>query len=180
MKQLIVFILLLLPIGIMGQGNKGQVENCAPFKNGKVCYTEQVEMTGKSKAELYANINRWAQSTYGQDFFLSNVSANKKTGSILISSKVELLLDNKAKANIKFRMNIQCKEEGYEITVNNIRYQYNPEKNKTLIFPAEDILINNGKGNKVTLVTEPELLCNATYFFVEGLYGDVFDAAKGE
>ncbi len=180
MKKLIVFILLLLPLWAIAQGNKGKVENCAPFKNGKVCYTEQVEMAGKSKIELFKNINRWAQSTYGQDIFLSNVSANKKQGTLLILSKVELLLEDKAKAIIKFRMNIACQENGYEVKVSSIRYQYDPENNKTKIFPAEDILINNGKGNKIAIVKEPELLCNATYFFVEGLYGDVFDAAKGE
>lgn len=180
MKKWIISLFLFLPLALAAQGERGQVTNCAPFKDGRVCYTENVEVQGKSKAELFANINKWSQSTYGMDIFLSNVAANKKAGTLMISSKVELLLENKAKAIIKFRMNINCRENRYEIKVSNIRYQYDPDKNKTQMFPAEDILINNGKGNKVALVTEPELLCNATFFFVERLYGDVYDAALGK
>lgn len=174
-----VCLLVLLPSLAFAQGNKGTIENCAPIVKGKVCYTEQVEMENKTQLELFNNINRWAKEEYGKDVFLSNLSANKKQGTILISSKVELLLDSKAKANIKFRMDIACSDNGYTVKVSNIRYQYDPGVNKTKLFPAEDIMIDNGKGNKVELVKEPVLLCNATYFFVEGLFGDVFDAAKG-
>lgn len=48
-------------------------------------------------------------------------------------------------------MRINCKDGGYTIELSDITYQYNPEDEKKLkSYPAEDVIIGNGKGNKVT------------------------------
>jgi len=76
-------------------------------------------------------------------------------------------------------MRINCKDGGYTIELSDITYQYNPEDEKKLkSYPAEDVIIGNGKGNKVTEIKDPLLFCNATYFFAESLFADVFDAAN--
>jgi hypothetical protein len=38
--------------------------------------------------------------------------------------------------------------------------------------------MGNGKGNTVTAIKDPVLFCNATYFFVESLFADVYDAVE--
>lgn len=179
MKKLVLFILAMLPMIVLAQGHKGTVESCAPMKNRKVCYSDQVEIKGMSSGDLFDAIHKWAKDNYGRDVFISSVSANKNKGTVFVGSKIELLLNKTDKTIIKYKMRINCTDDGYMIEVSDISYQYNPEdETKLKTYPAEDVIAGNGKGNKVTEIKDPVLFCNATYFFVESLFADVFDAAN--
>ena len=179
MKKIILFLFAMLPLLVLAQGHKGTVESCAPTKNSKVCYSDEIEIKEASQTDLFNSIHKWAKDNYGKDVFISSVSANKNKGTIFIGSKVELLLNDKDKTILKYKMRINCKDGGYTIELSDITYQYNPEDEKKLkSYPAEDVIIGNGKGNKVTEIKDPLLFCNATYFFVESLFADVFDAAN--
>lgn len=182
MKRSLLWIcLMMLPVLCMAQGHKGEAEDCAPMKEGKVCYMDQVDMEGNSQQKLFNAINQWAKKNYGKDYFLSNTTSNKKKGTIFVSSKVELLLNDTDKTILKYKMNIQCYDNQYTIKVSNIVYQYDPNNDKKYkTYAAEEIIANNGKSNRIALVKDPELFCNATFFFVENLFGEVFDAAQGE
>lgn len=178
---LIGLLLCLCSVWTMGQGHKGSVDECAPMQNGKVCYSDDVEMEGQSKQEIFNAINRWAKKNYAKDYFLSNVTSNKNKATILVSSKIELLLNDTDKTLLKYKMNIHCFDNRYTIEVSNIVYQYDPENNKKYkTYPAENVIANNGKSNTVAIIKDPLLFCNATFFFVESLFADVFDAAQGE
>lgn len=60
-----------------------------------------------------------------------------------------------------------------------LTYQYDPDNAKRArTYTAESIIAENGKGNTVPSVKNPELFCNATSFFIEGLLDEVFVAAK--
>ena len=54
----------------------------------------------------------------------------------------------------------------------------NPQKGikKYENIPAEDVIAHGGKHNKVALIENPELFCNATYFYAESLFGEVFNS----
>ena len=78
-------------------------------------------------------------------------------------------------------MNIQCFDNRYTIEVSDIVYQYDPKNEKKYkTYPAEEIIANNGKSNRIALVKDPKLFCNATFFFVENLFSEVFNAAQGD
>lgn len=181
MKHLFISLLILFPVLAMAQGHKGTVESCAPMKEGKVCYSDQVDMQGQSKAELFNAISKWAKKSYGKDVFMSNTSSNKTKGTVFISSKVELLLSETDKTIVKYKMYITCHDDAYDVEVKDITYQYDPNNEKNFkTYSAEDVIANDGQSNTIALIKDPKLFCNATFFFVENLLADVFSAAEGE
>lgn len=179
MKKLFIFLLALFPVLAMAQGHKGKVAECAPMKNGKVCYNDTVRVNGMSRNQLFDIINQWAKKHYAKDVFLSNTNAKKSKGIINISSKVEMLLNDTDKTIIKYKMKITCYDDSYSAEVSNIVYQYDPEDNKKFkTYPAESVIANNGQSNTIALIKDPELFCNATFFFVENLFADILDAVN--
>lgn len=180
MKPLFTCVLIsLLPYLSFAQGNRGKTDSCAPMKDKKVCYTDDIKMAGANESELYNAISAWAKEVYAKDVFVSNVSFNNGKKTILISSKVELLLNETEKTHLKYKMYISCYHNNYTVEVRNLTFQYDPDNSKRMrTYPAEAIISDNGKGNTVASVKDPELFCNATFFFVEGLLDDVFEAAK--
>lgn len=169
----------LLPVLCFAQGNKGKVEACAPEKEGKICYTDDIKMTGATQEGLYNAISEWAKEEYGKDVFISSVSCNKGRKTILVSSRVELLLNDTDKTILKYKMYISCFDNNYKVEVKNLTYQYDPDKGtRYRSYPAESVIANNGKENKIPSIKDPSLFCNATFFFVEGLLDDVYEAAK--
>ena len=115
MKKILLLIYMMFPVLVMAQGHKGEVDECAPMKNGKVCYSDDVEIENTSKLEIFNAINAWAKKSYGKDVFLSNVNSNKNKGTIFVSSKVELLLNDTDKTIIKYKMRITCFDNRYTI-----------------------------------------------------------------
>ena len=52
MKKILLLIYMMFPVLVMAQGHKGEVDECAPMKNGKVCYSDDVEIENTSKLEI--------------------------------------------------------------------------------------------------------------------------------
>ena len=169
-KKTILLLLLICPVLAMAQGHKGSVESCAPMKEGKVCYSDEVDVEGVKKGELFKAIDKWAKKNYGKDVFLSSVNSSKSKGTIFINSKVELLLNDTDKTIVKYKMRIYCHDEKYNVELT--------DKYKT--YPAENVIANNGKSNTIALIKDPLLFCNATFFFAENLFADVFSAADND
>lgn len=179
MKKVLILVLILLPVLAMAQGHKGNVESCAPMKDGKVYYSDEVEVEDMNQAALFNAVDKWAKKNYGKDVFLSSISSSKPKGTVSVNSKIELLLNDADKTIVKFKMKITCRNEGYLIELSNITYQYDPENNKKFkTYAAEDVIANNGKSNTIALIKDPKLFCNATFFFAEQLFSNVFDAVQ--
>ena len=173
-KKTILLLLLICPVLAMAQGHKGSVE-------GKVCYSDEVDVEGVKKGELFKAIDKWAKKNYGKDVFLSSVNSSKSKGTIFINSKVELLLNDTDKTIVKYKMRIYCHDEKYNVELTDISYQYDPNNEKKYkTYPAEDVIANNGKSNTIALIKDPLLFCNATFFFAENLFADVFSAADND
>ena len=181
MKKVVIYLLLsffLTPFSGVAQGNRGQAESCAPIKNGKVCYENDVEVEGINQTRIYNAISQWANNEYGKDVLLSNVLRNNGKKTIMISSKIELLF-GEDKIQLKYRVYISCFDNRYAIEVKDLVYQHTSEDtNRTRSYPAEAVIADDGKANTASAIQNPRLLCDATFFFVEGLFGDVFDAVK--
>ncbi len=176
MKKTVLLMLLWIPLLAMAQGNGKQT--CAPMRNGKVCYAWEVEIRA-GKTELYHALNKWAAETYGKDVFLSNVSSNKTRQTILVSSKVELLLNDQEKTLVKYKLAIACLDNQYTVEIRDIVYQYDPDNDKRYkTWPAEAVIAQEGKGNTIAEIKNPALFCNATLYFAEGLLKEIREAAK--
>ena len=178
MRTFILYIgMLLLPSLVVAQGSKGKVDGCAPMKEGKVCYVDEVDMDGMSQQKIYEGISRWAKKNYAKDIFLSNVVTNKKKKTVFVSSKVELLLSDTEKTIVSYKLSILCEEGKYQATLTDITYQYDPNQEKKYRnIPAEEVIADEGKGNKIIQIKNPRLFCDATYFFAENLFGEVFNS----
>ena len=160
-KKTILLLLLICPVLAMAQGHKGSVESCAPMKEGKVCYSDEVDVEGVKKGELFKAIDKWAKKNYGKDVFLSSVNSSKSKGTIFINSKVELLLNDTDKTIVKYKMRIYCHDEKYNVELTDISYQYDPNNEKKYkTYPAENVIANNGKSNTIALIKDPLLFCN--------------------
>ncbi len=179
MKKLLLLLILLCPLMGQAQGNKSSIHQCSPMKDGKICYVDAVDMDGMSQEKIFKGISKWANHNYGKDIFLSNVVTNKKNHTIMVYSKVKLLLNEEEtdKTLVTYRLEIACKEGSYTCRLTDITYQYNPNSHRNFInFPAEDVIANGGRDNKVAIIKDPKLFCNATFFFAENLFGDVFNS----
>ena len=78
-------------------------------------------------------------------------------------------------------MRIYCYDEKYNVELTDISYQYDPNNEKKYkTYPAENVIANNGKSNTIALIKDPLLFCNATFFFAENLFADVFSAADND
>lgn len=169
----------MLPALATAQGNKGKVSECAPMKNGRVYYRDTVHVKEMNRNQIFNVIEQWAKKNYAKDIFLSNINSDKAEGTIDVSSKVEMLLNDTDKTVIKYKMKIRCHDNSYSAVVSHIVYQYDPlDDKKYKTYPAENVIANNGKSNTVALIKDPQLFCNATYFFVEGLFADIMDAVN--
>jgi len=178
MKKLVLLILLFFSMNIIWASGIEE-KPCAPLKNGKVCYSYDIKANNKSKVKLFEAISKWATKKYGSDLFFSNVSSNKNKGSVLISSKLELLLNDDDKTFIKFKVRIDCHDNRCAMDITDIVYQYDPNEEKRFkVYPAEDVIGNNGTNNKVAIIKDPVLFCNATLFFADGLMNEVVNAIK--
>lgn len=173
MKKILTIALFLVSLSIAAQEHL-KTKDCAPMRNGKICYIDIVEAKGKTQAELFQLIETWANKTYGKDLFLSNVSPNKKKGLVKISSKVELLLDDKDKTRMKYKLEILCADGKYEAKMTNLSYQYDAQKdNRYRTYKAEDVIAENGKQNIVADIKDPVLFCNATAFYAQEVFSEI-------
>lgn len=176
MKKFLVTICLMFPLFAMAQGQKGEIDDCAPMKDGMVFYADEEEIDGATQFEIFKAINTWAKKIYKTPI---NVRSSKGKGTIHINSKAELKINDSEKANIKYKMKIACFDGKYTIEATDIEYQYDAEKTgKAKTYKAEAVITNNGKSNTIAEIKDPKAFCNATFFFIENLFGEVYGAAE--
>lgn len=176
MKRLLVYILALFPVLTFAQRQKGDIKECAPMKNGKICYRDTVHVKNMDQEQIFEVLHKWAIKNYGKDYFVSSLNSNKTKGIINVSSKIELLLNETEKTTVKYKMNIFCHDNSYAVEISDIVYLYDPmDKKKFKTYPAEDVIINNGEGNIVSLIKDPKLFCSATRFYTDNLFTEILN-----
>ena len=176
MKKFLLIMCLMFPVLAMAQGHKGEIDDCVSMKDGVVYYADEEDIDGATKFEIFKAVNSWAKKIYKTPV---NVRSSKGKGTISINSKAELKINDTEKANIKYKLRITCTDGHYTIEATDIEYQYAADKNgKPKTYKAEDVIANNGKSNTIAEIKDPKAFCNATFFFVESLFADVYSAAE--
>ena len=175
--SVILSLLACVSYGTMAQGRKGRVAECAPIVDGVVCYQDERSVPDKSYTTIFTAIQKWAKEEYGKELFISSVKSDSDKGTIVISSRVELLLSDTEKTLLTYKAYISCRQHKYTIDVKDLVFLYDPfQKHKYKKYPAEKILSNNGKNNPVWQIEDATLFCNATFFFMEELFTEVNNA----
>ncbi len=181
MKKYLFLLFLIYPLIATAQEEPvTSGRDCAPIINGKVCYIKEVDMKGSTQKMLFNAINEWAKQTYGKDVFSSNVSSNISKGTILTSSKVEMVLTKSEKTFVRYKMFITCDDYKYTVEIKDIRYQYDPTNEKRFKnYTAEELFSDKVKENVISTVKNLDLFCTVTQSLVESLLDDVYKAAGG-
>lgn len=179
MKHIFLLLTALFSLCHMAQGEL--TIGGAVTKQKKITYTCSETVIDKSKAEIYSRITRWAKKNYGKDIFVSSVSSNKRDGTIFIGSKIELLLTETDSTILKYKMNITCHNQKYTIKVSDLSYQYDPHNDRKFQrYLAEDVISQQGKGNKIAIIKDPKLFYDATYAYMETLFNKIKQAALND
>ena len=76
MKKLFFLLLIMLPALATAQGHKGEVDECAPMRNGKVCYRDTVHVKDMSQDQIFEVINHPKLFCNATFFFVENLFAD--------------------------------------------------------------------------------------------------------
>ena len=158
MKKLFA-VILLLPTLVFTQGNNYHVYSekhlgVMPVKEGKVHYTEVVEMKGCSQSELYCRAKIYFDNAYAS---AKNVFQYQEAGSGLIAGKSYLMEDwtfalVTNHVDINHSISIFCEDNKYTIEMKDFECRYSTNFNTTMtsevatVFPIEDM--GSKAGNK--------------------------------
>ncbi len=90
-------------------------------------------------------------------------------------------MDETDSVQVKFKVFIHCRDNEYTVEATDIRYLYDPHNNKKhRTYNAEDVILNQGKDNKIAIISDPELFCKATQFYFNSLFKEIKQAATGK
>ena len=84
MKRLLVYMLALFPVLTFAQGQKGEIKECAPMKNGKVCYRDTVHVRDMDKKQIYETLHKWLDKLHK--------ARNKKYGDEIKKSELDHIM----------------------------------------------------------------------------------------
>ena len=132
------------------------MQGAVPEVNGKVEFNENFSAPGKTKDQIFQKVLSWAnlrfmpeteRGVWNDDNYYKNnefskvVSADKNTGVIVCQADENIVFTNKTLAKdytrVNYTLTIRVKDNGGEVTMNNIIYTYNLTENLERI-AAED------------------------------------------
>ncbi|MBR2192961.1 MAG: DUF4468 domain-containing protein [Bacteroidaceae bacterium] len=132
------------------------MQGAVPEVNGKVEFNENFSAPGKTKDQFFQKVLSWAnlrfmpeteRGVWNDDNYYKNnefskvVSADKNTGVIVCQADENIVFTNKTLAKdytrVNYTLTIRVKDNGGEVTMNNIIYTYNLTENLERI-AAED------------------------------------------
>ena len=120
------------------------MQGAVPEVNGKVEFNENFSAPGKTKDQIFQQVLSWANLRFmpetergvwnDDDYYKNNefskvVSADKNTGVIVCQADENIVFTNKTLAKdftrTNYTLTIRVKDNGGEVTMNNIIYTYN-------------------------------------------------------
>lgn len=132
------------------------MQGAVPEVNGKVEFNENFSAPGKTKDQIFQKVLSWAnlrfmpeteRGVWNDDNYYKNnefskvVSADKNTGVIVCQADENIVFTNKTLAKdytrVNYTLTIRVKDNGGEVTMNNIIYTYSLTENLERI-AAED------------------------------------------
>lgn len=161
MKQLLLFLLFLIPLTLSAQTDSKYLAGAVPMKEGKIVFTKEIKVPNRSKDQIYTTLLQWAQQRFNtKDQRVVFKDAQK--GQIAILSKEYIIFSQSAlsldRSMTSYRLVIQAMDNLCQVEMDGIRYSHNvsyQEKPETYI--AEEWIIDkvalNGKKTKLSRVS---------------------------
>ncbi len=178
MRQFLL-LFILIPIGLFAQDDK-YLQGAVPEVNGKVVFTQEIQIPGLTDSEIYNTLLKWAEERY-QDDKNRVVYSDPESGNIaaigeeyLVFSSSALALD---RSLMNYRLTITTGNNNCLLSVSGIRYEYNvsykrePEK-----YVAEDWITDKQAISKNKLNRMNGKFRTATIDFVDHLFQDAAQA----
>ena len=159
----ILLLLLMIPVWGFAQTPSKYLAGAGPVVDGKVTFTQTINVPGTSKEAIYNMVNKWAKDQFKTNEQFPNnklITENTQEGEIgaigeeyLVFSSSALSLD---RTRIYYQFMIQCAPGKCDLTMTRIRYWYNEARDGGERYNAEEIITDenglNKKKNKLARV----------------------------
>lgn len=159
----ILLLLLMIPVWGFAQTASKYLAGAVPVVDGKVTFTQTINVPGASQEAIYNMVSNWAKEQFKTNELFPNnklITEDTRKGEIgaigeeyLVFSSGALSLD---RTRIYYQFIIQCKPGKCELTMTRIRYWYNEARDGGERYNAEEIITDenglNKKKNKLARV----------------------------
>lgn len=153
MKQVILFLLLLIPALLHAQKDTKYMAGAVPIIDGKVTFTRQLNIPGQSRNQIFKAALTWASERFipEKEFQSKVIYTDPDSGQIVCLGQQYLVFTDKAlsldRATITYQMFLECSPGKCNLKISAIRYIYNMVgKNETIL--AEEQITDKYTLNK--------------------------------
>jgi len=154
----ILLLLLMIPFWGWAQTDSKYLVGAVPVVDGKVTFTQTINVPGASKEAIYNMVDSWAKEQFKiNDKFPNNklITENAQKGEIgaigeeyIVFTSSALSLD---RTRIYYQFIIQCENGKCDLTMTRIRYWYNEARDGGERYDAEQLITDeNGLNKKKT------------------------------
>ncbi len=151
----ILLLLLMIPVWGFAQTASKYLAGAVPVVDGKVTFTQTINVPGASKEAIYNMVNNWAKEQFEttEDFPNNKlITENAQDGEIgaigeeyIVFTSSALSLD---RTRIYYQFLVQCETGKCNLTMTRIRYWYNESRDGGERYNAEDIITDENGLNK--------------------------------
>ncbi len=151
----ILLLLLMIPAWVCAQTDAKYLAGAVPVVDGRVTFTQTINVPGLTKDVLYTYVNKWANDKFKTtDGFPNNklISEDASAGEIgaigeqyIVFSNSVLSLD---RARIFYQFTAKVANGKCDMTITRIRYLYEESRNGGQRYSAEEIITDETGLNK--------------------------------
>ncbi len=149
MKKILLLAALFLTVSVAGFAQKKNIETkyaagAVPVKDGKVEFSENFKLDGKSKAEIYKSLLAFSQDLAKEENSLPQcrVSTNDEANGLVAVNMEEWMYFKRTswvtnRTRFYYQLLFQIKDGGYTATLRNLRYLADEDRNGGQTYTAE-------------------------------------------
>ena len=151
----ILLLLLIIPAWVYAQTDAKYLAGAVPVVDGRVTFTQTINVPGLTKDVLYTYLDNWANDQFKtQEGFPNNklISEDASAGEIgaigeqfIVFSNSVLSLD---RARIYYQFTAKCSNGRCDMTITRIRYLYEEARSGGQRYSAEEIITDETGLNK--------------------------------
>lgn len=175
MKHLLLLILL-FPVLTFAQTDEKYLTGAVPEENGKVVFSKRITVSSLSQDQLYDILLNWAHGRFNNNDSRV-VYENKEKGEIAVLGEDYLVFQDNAlsldRSLMSYQMIIRCSEHICDLSLQNIRYEYNvSHKREPDRYTAEEWISDKNALNKGKLIRLNSKFRIATIDYVTNLFDE--------
>ncbi len=130
MKNIILapILFLIFSCNLKAQTDLKYLAGAVPEVNGKVIFSDTLQLSGKNTTQIYENVLMWARANYNTEE--SRIVYTDQTKAVIsCRGKSELIFSSSAlsldRAFMNYQLNLFCRDNACRIEMKSITYEYN-------------------------------------------------------